>query len=41
MSGPVYVRRTIKRAMVLAALHGLLPYAVADFLIQQGGLAHD
>ncbi len=35
------VRTKIKSAIVPAALAGLIPYAVADWLIQRGGLSHD
>ncbi|MDR6536965.1 hypothetical protein [Variovorax soli] len=33
-------RRFIKAAIVVSALRGWLPYGVADWLIQRGGLSH-
>lgn len=33
-------RRFLKAAIVVATLHGCLPYAVAEWLIQHGGLRH-
>jgi hypothetical protein len=35
------VRARIKSVIVRAALAGFIPYAVADWLIQRGGLSHD
>lgn len=35
------VRARIKSAIVRAGLAGIIPYAVADWLIQAGGLSHD
>lgn len=35
------MRARIKSAIVRAALAGLIHYAVADWLIQRGGLSHD
>ncbi len=35
------MRTTIKSAIVRAALAGLIPCTLADWLIQRGGLSHD
>lgn len=35
------MRARIKSAIVRTALAGLLPFAVADWLILRGGLSHD
>lgn len=31
----------IKNAIVKSALYGLIPFALADWLIQSGGLTHE
>jgi len=33
-------RRIVKAAIVISGLRGWLPYGVADWLIQRGGLSH-
>ena len=37
---PVRARRVVKAVIEVSVLRGWLPYPVADWLIQEGGLRH-
>ena len=35
------MRALLKRVLVAAGMHGVLPVPLVDWLIQRGGLSHD